>query len=254
MKLFQGKKVKKPSVLAALCILTALALLFSGGAATLARFLSQSQSEGVAVAKPFYFTSDKLAEDSPYYQIDPNPDGDGSVSFQMRNYADSYRRTNFDFAFTWKVTADDGTVLKEPVTVDFSGSSAQEQDLSCTVAAAYVSGGREITVTAYTEQPYSETLSARFGFGEGSGAIEYEVSSQDSAVILEIFGGNGGDVSVSWPEGDGLTPDKTNPALAGASGNSATFQAEKGVRYALVFFKKDPSSSYSKGDFTVSGA
>ncbi len=261
MKLFKTDKTKKKklSMLATLCILTALALLLSNGAVTLAKYIISTQKESTAVAKPFYFSSDKLDETTPYYQLDTRRSGAVTVKFQLRNYIDKLRCTDSGFSCTYQITADDGTVIPpsggstadNPGTVTFTGGSQDPKDISFPVDASYFADGRKVTVTASTTSPYDKTIQAEFGFAKGQAQLQYSVSEKSGAVVLEV-GGAEGSLTVAWPEN--LIPDRSNPMLQGAGDRSVTFTAESSTRYAFTFMKADPSKTYSENDFQVSAS
>ncbi len=243
-----GKNRKKSSLLAALCFFTALALLLSGGAVTLARYIQETQRDGLAVAKPFYFSSDKLEEEPQYYQLDSTGGTSVEIRFQLRNYVDKLRCTDVNFSCEYKVTAEDGTVL-DSGTRSFTGGAQKDEQISLTADSAYFAGDKRVTVTASTQSPYQKTISAQFGFAKGQEQLQWSVSQQGGAMVLEIGGGAGNSVTVSWP--DTLVPDRSNSVLAGADATSVTFQIESGVRYALAFLKTDPTISYTEKDFTI---
>lgn len=247
----KGKDIKRKrySLLASLCLLTALALLLSGGAVTLARYVMDKQTQGTAVAKPFYFSSDKLAEESPYYQLD-STGGEVQLTFELRNYIDELRCTDSDFSCRYQVFSDTGEELAAGER-SFSANVQKAESVSVAVDPAYFSGGREVTVSASTTAPYRESISGRFGFSKGQNQLQYSVSQQGNAVVVEISGGSG-NVSLSWPEG--LVPDRSNPLLEGAGPSSTTFQAESGIRYAVTFLKTDAARNYSKSDFILAGS
>lgn len=241
---------KKLSPLVALCILTALALLLSGGAVTLAKYIMETRREGAAVAKPFYFSSDKLQEDGPYYQTDSVGGDQVKISFQLRNYVDKLRCTDTNFSCSYAVTTASGEELFSG-TKSFSGGSPKDEQVEVTVDSSYFANGSEVTVTAATktpDAPYDKTISARFGFAKGGAQLQYSVTRQDRAVVLEI-GGAEGNVTVAWP--NTLTPDKSNSMLDGAEGNSVTFAAESSTRYAFTFLMTNDALTYDKEDFTV---
>lgn len=261
MKLFKAKKDKKKklSMLAALCFLTALALLLSNGAVTLAKYIISAQKEGTAVAKPFYFSSDKLDETAPYYQLDSGTNGTVTVKFQLRNYIDKLRCTDSGFSCTYQITADDGTVIptadgsaaENPGSVDFTGGGPEVKEISFPVDASYFSEGKKITVTARTTSPYKKVIQAEFGFSAGQAQLQYSVSEKNGAVVLEV-GGAEGSLTVTWPED--LVPDRSNQMLQGAGNASVTFAAESSTRYAFTFLKTDASKTYSESDFQVSSS
>lgn len=246
---WRGIPKKKTSLLTALVILAALALLFSGGAVTLAKYIASRSSEVAAVARPFYFTSDKLEEGGAYYQLDSVTGDSVKINFQLLNYVDDFRCTDVDFTCNYTVTTDAGTTLATGSRSFTGGTPTAEGPVSLDVDALNFEDGRNVTVTATVEQPYKKTISAKFGFAMGQQQLSSKVTEQEEAVVLELGGGDGGSVTVGWPAT--LIPDRSNPTLSGAAANSVTFTAESGVRYAFTFLKSDAALHYSETDFTI---
>lgn len=247
MKLRLGKKEYHISPLAALGILAALALLISAGSITLAKYISVWNKTDAAIAKPFYFCSDKLGLENPYYQLTSTGEDTVQVSFTLQNYVDDLRCTPVDFACDYAVRDSDGVLLTAENAqgqVSFTANSAHSETVTLSVDASLLSGGKSITATATTteESPYQKTISARFGFSMGAGQITGELTQEDNAVVLSIEGGAGESVTVNWP--NSLAPDRTGSVLSAASGESVTFSAESGISYALAFLKTDPGKTY----------
>lgn len=246
------KKIKR-SLLVALCLLTAGALTVSAGVVTLAKYITQNQGEGAAVARPFYFSSDKLGEDSPYYQIDEPGEGQVvEISFTLSNFVDTLRRTDTDIHYEYRVINGDG----QPI-ASAGGQGTLAGTGFTTTPAIELSLAQEdfgingvITVEAESTSPYEKLLSAQFGFAAEQRELQVVVGEQGDAVVLELAGGNGGSLTVSWP--DTLSPDLSNTVFEGASPGTVTFIMESGARYGLTFLKHDPSITYTVADFTIS--
>lgn len=247
------KKTRKNSVLAALCFTMALTMLLSAVGSTLAKYIAQDGGSGTAVAAPFYFSSDKLSEDNPYYQISkPEAGGTVNITFTLSNFVDQLRCTDeLIFCYVQVISGTD----PEGVPVKFKSARLaggfHTTTMSFDLRESDFTDG-VVTVVAECETPYVKTLSARFGFSDRQHELQWTVSEQENAVVLEVGGGNGGAVAVAWP--DTLLPDPADAALSGASGGSVSFSLQPGVRRALTFLKKDPLLSYSKEDFTVTAS
>lgn len=254
------KKRKLTGVLAALCFTVALALLLSSAGATLAKYIRQDKGNGAAVAAPFYFTSDKLEPLSggqyPHYQIDDPGQGENAeIVFELSNFVDQLRHTGERIDYTLAVTAgSDGsgeavTWAGPEASGSLSAGGERTNTVTMTIPRESFGSGQVVTVTATATTPYEKTIGAQFGFVPRQYGLQWDVRDEDGAVVLEIAGGSGKEVTVTWP--DGLIPDPSNAALQGASSNSATFTAETGVRYALAFLKAEPGKSYDKSSFEV---
>lgn len=258
----KAKGNRRKNALAALCFATALVLLLSSAGATLAKYLRKDQGSGLAVAAPFYFVSDKLGEpDSsgnyPYVQIsDPGEGGSAVVEFDLSNYVDKLRRTGGEISYT--ITAVAGSVPAAEVSggqaVSWTGTEASgtlaaggdnTASVSMSIPRESFGSAQTVTVTAASSEPYARTIGAQFGFTPQQRELQWAFTDKGSAVVLEIAGGSGKNVTVTWPAT--LSPDLSNDAFRSAVQGSTTFLAEPGVRYALTFLKTDPT----KHDYTV---
>ena len=250
-----GKRKKVTSMLATVCFLTALALLLSTAGVTLAKYISQQKSSGAAVAKPFYFSSDKLGEELPYYQIDePAEGGNAEITFTLSNFIDRLRRTEGALHYTYQAVSGSGpegtAIAGTAGQGDFAGTDFETTpEIVLTLDPAAFEQDGTVTVIATATSPYKKTIGARFGFASEESEVQYAVSTQGDAVILELSGGDGGGITVAWPSE--LTPDLTNTVFQGASANSVTFVPETGKRYALTFLMTEHGKEYTAQDFTV---
>lgn len=259
MKNRAERKEKRISSLAVFLLLTLLASLLSSAGVTLAKYVTARQDSGAVVAKPFYFSSDKLDADAPYYQLDSTGGSTVTVTFQLRNYVDQYRCEDSNFSCTYQVASEDGTVIpstggsaaENPGTVSFTGGTPDAKEISFPVDSSYFTGGKKVIVTASTAVPYAKTISAEFGFARGQAQLQYSVSQRNDAVVLEI-GGAEGPVTVVWPQE--LIPDRSNPMLQGADATSITFTAESSTRYAFTFLKSDITKNYDADSFQIQEA
>lgn len=248
--------------LAILCFTVALALLLTSLGATLAKYFRQESSAGVAVAARFFFTSDKLdGEDGAYYQIaEPAGDADAVIEFNLYNYVDALRCTKEAVQYTyWAVAGSDGDGeviegTQRASTGVFTAGVQSTEAVSLSVPQSAFGDDRVVTVFAQSSAPYAKTLRAQFGFDQREYTLQWSVEEDDAAVVLRFAGGDGGEVTVTWPTE--LYPDKSNPVLQGgdASDGAVTFQAEEGVRYAMTFLKPVPGQSYPKSLFSVTEA
>lgn len=252
MKIRGKKPDKKRSLLAVLLFFALLALLLSTTGVTLAKYVSQRHSSGAAVAKPFYFSSDKLAEDTPYYQIDEPAEGETvEVAFTLSNFVDRLRRTDTSIHYTYRAEDASGAVV--PGTQGEGDLAAGDFETTPQIVlelghAAFGDGGA-VTVVAESTSPYQTVISAKFGFVPVQEQLQVSVGEQGDAVVMELAGGDGGNVTVSWP--DSLSPDLSNTVFEGAVPGSVTFAAKSGARYALTFFKSDPAAEYTAADFQI---
>lgn len=252
-RLKENKNKKLTTVLAALCFTMALALLLSAVGGTLAKYITSDKGNSAAVAAPFYFTSDKLSEDIPYYQVSEASGGErAKITFSISNFIDDLRCTSeaIDYKY-WVVPGSD--INGEPIaTSEVSGTLSGEfttEDVTIIVNDELFSEDGVATVVLETDKPYTKVIAARFGYAEQHYNMRWSVEEEGSAVVLNISGGSGGTVTVAWPSG--LTPDRTGSILSGAESGSVSFTAQPGVSYALTFFKANSADSYSAAGFSV---
>lgn len=250
------KQKKLTNVLAALCFAMTLALLLSAVGATLAKYIRQDQANGAAVAAPFYFTSDKLGADNPYYQIsEPTSGGTAAVSFTLSNFVDQLRCSSETIEYTyWAVSGANASAGAIAGTEDSGTLSGEFQTNTVQLNLQKSDFGSDgvVTVIVQSVSPYEKTLSARFGFAAQQYGLQWQTAEKGNAVVLEVAGGDGSNVTVAWP--DGLYPDLSNEVFQGMDPGSVTFAAQPGVCYALTFLKSDPADTFTKDSFTVTAS
>lgn len=256
---------KKGSLLATLCGLTALAVVLSTGAVSLARYVAERRVEDVAAATPFYFVSDRLSSDEPlpYTQLAPSASGDkAEINFTVSNHVDALRFSSEDITYTcdikangesvhYTVKVDEGSVADDKITL--KGGQRTDQKVTLEVAKTVLAAG-PVTVTATTSSPYEKKISGTFGFaGEDTAGLQTALRGENGAVVLEVIGeiAEGQAVKITWP--DGLTPDPGSVYLADADTSSRTVRVEGPLqgRFSVNFLKTGPDQSYEKSQFSV---
>lgn len=253
----KGKKGLINRILAALCFTMALVLLLSGLGATLAKYIRQDSKPGTAAAMLFYFESEEL--DGEYHTAAVNTGtGEAQITVSLSNYLseneEDTRCTQRDTQYNcWAYWADDS--YRTPIegteqSGTLSGGTKTKDDLTIRLKESDFGESRDrvVTVVAQSTSPYAKTLMAEFGLSEKANELQWNVEEQENAVVLEIAGGSGGPVTVTWP--DSLLADPYNELLQGVSGNSVTFAPQPGTRYALTFLKES-AGTYNEEDFTV---
>lgn len=249
------KKNKKISTLAMFVLLTALALLLSFGAYTMARYFSEHENQAAAVAKPFYFSSDRLSAEAPepYYQLEAQDDVDEiNVKFELRNFVDSLRIT--DESFSVDCHAEDifgNEIAGTGSTVNFSNSAgASVREVTLSLDKELFESGATIRVVAVSSGMYEKRLSATYGFTAIQNTITYIVEDIGNMVLLHLGGGSTGQTAaINWREG--LIPDTSDVLFANAVGSSASVSVESGRIYTFTFYKQDVGIEYDQSDFDV---
>ena len=123
------KKKMTVAVISAVLVLTAALCIVPA----LAKYITRQCKQSALVSDSFYFTSDYLrADETPEYTVI----GD-SVTFEIRNYADSLRINGSDIPYTVAADAGSldrsggtltgGTVGSDSITLSHSFSGTEEQ-------------------------------------------------------------------------------------------------------------------------------
>ena len=246
----KGKKGLINRVLAALCFTMALILLLSGLGATLAKYITSGSKGGAASAGPFFFESEELSETTGEKYHRPRELEDGNtveITFSLSNFYGELC-TMTDVSYTCWVENEWGEIQGKKITDTLAGETPVTAPVTLTLQKGDFGIENVVTVYAKSTAPYEKTLSAEYGFEERTAELQWTVTEQDGAVVLEIAGGSGKPVTVTWPSS--LKPEPFNEILQGVSGNSVTFTPQPGNRYALTFVKES-GGTYSKEDFTV---
>ena len=246
----KGKKGLINRVLAALCFTMALILLLSGLGATLAKYITSGSKGSAASAGLFFFESDKLREDSltRYPFEETGEAGTVTLSFTLFNFKEDLGCTKTRIEYEYWLENASGE------TIDGKGGSGiligenKEELVELTLEEGYLGSGDTVTVHVRSTAPYVKTLSAEFGRTTQTNALQWNVEEEEGAVVLELAGGSGSPVTVTYPSG--LLADPYNELLQGVSGNSVTFTPQPGTRYALTFLKES-GGTYNEDNFTV---
>lgn len=241
------KKIRNAA--AALCFTVALVLVLTSMGATLAKYRREHISSGMAAAAPFYFTSDKLSADRPYFQTDPaDSEGMVEIRFTLSNFIDDLRTTDKEIRYTLRTLSGGSEIAGAGKQGTLSGAK-QTEAVTLPVRASDFGEEGKVTVIAEATSPYQKEISAEFGLSAREEGLVWQVKDENGTVTLELAGGEGQSVWVSWP--GGLVPDPVNSLLQSAEDGRAVFTAQAGERYALVFLKTSPETSYGKADFSV---
>lgn len=255
-----GKREKKKgSLLATLCFITALAVVLSTGAVSLARYAMQSRKEGVAAAARFYFVSDLLSEDETQAPIQVDPPETGNMvklSFTVSNHIDDLRWSKKAIKFECAAyDADEKRVASIPPRQDLAADKRDEQTITMEIDKSHFQNG-PVTVIAKATSPYEKELKGTFALsGAGASGLLYNVYEENGAVVLELIGDvdDTESVMIQWPQG--LVNDPgctafTKYGMVTASSRTARLDGPiNNRRLALTFLKT--SQSYDKSEFSV---
>lgn len=238
---------KKKITVAVISAISALTLML-GIVPSLAKYVTEYGKQSEVVSDNFYFTSDYLSESAiPKYKIC----GD-SVSFEIRNYIDSYRVNASDIVYT--VTALDGTlspvdVTLSPVDGRLNGGTENGDSDIITLTYSGEEAGKEITVTVRSSSPYVKELKAKFVFTKP--VLRYEIIDSVGSYYAELYihtANEAKTVKISWDKTE-LLIDETNDYVFGKltpdkKTASVTIPAHTTVK--IAFFKNDITKDYSR--------
>lgn len=253
--------MKKNKITVAVISVVSFFALMLGIVPSLAKYVTEHGKQSEVVSDNFYFTSDYLSESAiPEYKIC----GD-SVSFEIRNYIDSYRVNASDIVYT--VSASGGTLTQggDPTSGGtLTGGSMARDIITLTYSGAEVE--KEITVTVRTvrtvksSSPYVKELKAKFVFTKP--VLKYEITDSSGSYFAELYihtANEAKEVTVNW-DTEKLLIDETNDYVIRGNLNDAknsvsvTIPAHTTVK--IAFFKnyditKDYSCEATRFDKTI---
>ena len=230
--------MKKKKITVAVISVVSFFALMLGIVPSLARYVTEHGKQSEVVSDNFYFTSDYLSESAiPEYKIC----GD-SVSFEIRNYIDSYRVNASDIVYT--VTATDGTLSSNGGTL----IGGTEKCAKITLTYSGEEAEKEITVTVTSSSPYVKELKAKFVFTKP--ALRYEITDSVGSYFAELYihtANEAKTVTVNWDKAE-LLIDETNDYVFGklnADKNAASVDIPAHTTVKIAFFKTDITKDYS---------
>lgn len=237
--------MKKKKITVAVISVVSFFALMLGIVPSLAKYVTEHGKQSEVVSDNFYFTSDYLSESAiPEYKIC----GD-SVSFEIRNYIDSYRVNASDIVYT--VSANVGTLTQggEPTSGGtINGGTKAAHTVTLTYSGEEVE--KEITVTVTSRSPYVKELKAKFVFTKP--VLRYEITDSVGSYYAELYIHTANEektVTVKWDTAK-LLIDETNDYVFGkltADKKSASIIIPAHTTVKIAFFKNDITKNYSCG-------
>lgn len=240
--------VKKRIILASVCILLTVFQVIGG--VLYAKYVQGEKKNIVASSPNFYFDSDYLTKTNAEYTLNADTE---SVTFRLRNYADSLRYSDDEIAFS--VTVECLTVPAPDVPAVLSLSHGSIPAGSPNEVAITLSGlksGYTYRVVAVGDAGFRETLGAVFTVHDTDKCLYKHLAVYDEYVILTVWTRDlEGRADIAFPAD--LIPDNTWPQMATASTASGEFSVDysKYTSYNFRFFKNLLSDSFSVTDFDV---
>ncbi len=252
----KNRKVTGRSRLLLPVILLASALVFSAVGGVLAKYITRSAGQDVAMAHEFYFTSDLLTREGERHSLSSGTD---SITVKICNFEDNLRYSTLDIDFTVTVTdGESGKTVAGRLTGNSKNQAVIEIGSGKTLDMD-VESGKVYTVTAKGENGFSETLTAVFTVLPEEGTVYKYAEDEEYYVTLTVWTQNiSGNVQIAYP-GNELVADSTDKVMKNVSQSASGFTDTLNFdgaysSYKYRFFKKDTTKKYTAENFTVSCA
>ena len=237
--------MKKNKITVAVISVVSFFALMLGIVPSLAKYVTEHGKQSKVVSDNFYFTSDYLSESAiPEYKIC----GD-SVTFEIRNYIDSFRVNASNIVYT--VSANVGTLTQggEPTSGGtINGGTKAAHTVTLTYRYSEEEAEKEITVTVRSSSPYVKELKAKFVFMKP--VLRYEITDSVGSYYAELYihtANEAKTVKVNWDTAK-LLIDETNDYVFGnlnVDKNSASVSIPAHTTVKIAFFKNDITKNYS---------
>lgn len=188
------KKKKKDKIPFKIIILIIAIVLVSYAGFTLARYVIEELHGYYLNSKHFYFTSNRLKENNPLYQVN-NWSGVGSfnISFDLLSEKNSLVYANYDIPYTVTYTCPNDVIcsVDKPTGTIYRASSTHSDTITLSVnpQRAYSENERlTVHIVASSTSPYVKTITADFEYVVGKQGITYEIEdvANRTYMILKI--------------------------------------------------------------------
>lgn len=175
------KKSKKEKLLFKIIILIIAIVLVSYAGFTLAKYVIEELHGYYLNSKHFYFTSNRLKENNPLYQVN-NWSGVGSfnISFDLLSEKNSLVYADYDIPYTVTFTCPNDVIcsVDKPTGTIYRTSSTHSDTITLSVnpQRAYLENERLVVhIVANSTSPYAKTLTADFEYVVGKQGVTYEI-------------------------------------------------------------------------------
>lgn len=249
-------------------VLIVLCLAIFGLAKVAAKYVKETETTNVAVAKEFYFKSDLL--DGNTHTISPlDENGTASLTFQLMNHEDELRYSDVDIKYevtvneiesqstnliqndvTDQVVKDSNNAKKGTIPSGQAVDDNTSHDQTVTLQG--LEAGKSYKVTAKAISPYEKELTATIKVNPIDTDVKASISDEGSYVEATVWTVDyNGNITLKYC--DGLIPDNTDPMLEDArlAGKSVDFAQvqfsdwKANTSHVFRFFKADTAKSYS---------
>lgn len=188
------KKKKKENIFLKIIVLVVLIILISYGGATLAKYVIEEFHGYYLNSKHFYFTSNRLKENNPLYQVN-NWSGVGSfnISFDLLSEKNSLVYADYDIPYTVSFTCPNDVIcsVDKPSGTIYRASSTHSDTVTLSVnpQRAYLENEHLIIhISASSTSPYEKTITADFEYVVGKQGVTYEIEdvANQAYMILKV--------------------------------------------------------------------
>ena len=188
------KKKKKDKIPFKIIILIIAIVLVSYAGFTLARYVREELHGYYLNSKHFYFTSNRLKENNPLYQVN-NWSGVGSfnISFDLLSEKNSLVYANYDIPYTVTYTCPNDVIcsVDKPTGTIYRTSSTHSDTITLSVNPQRAYSENEhltVHIVASSTSPYVKTITADFEYVVGKQGVIYEIEdvANRTYMILKI--------------------------------------------------------------------
>ena len=171
-----------------ICLIIAIIVLIPLGY-TLAKFVLTEFHEFFLSSKNFYFTSNRLAENNPGFQVD-NWSGieNITIEFALKSSKNDYLLADYDVPFT--ITVDDPQDVvchtnDSPGIIYKNNDNQTTVTITCVPQRAFIEGeSTVIQVYATSSSPYIKTISATFEYVVTRTSVTYDITDSVKSAYM----------------------------------------------------------------------
>ena len=158
--------------------------------ATFGRYVVNTINNFFVRSKEFYFYSDKLSEESSYYQIDNWTGVDPyTITVNMNSRLNNIKVTTYDIDYNISYRASENCscqLSKEAGTI-LASSNSDYFNLTITPNTGLTTGDKVwVVITATSNAQYKKTLTATFVLTVGKENLSYEIKDSVASKYLEL--------------------------------------------------------------------
>lgn len=188
------KKKKSEKIPLKIIILIIVIVMLVYGGVTLAKYVIEELHGYYLNSKHFYFTSNRLKENNPLYQIN-NWSGVGSfaISFDLLSEKNSYVYTNYDIPYTVTFQCPNDVIcsVDKPSGTIYSASATHSDTVTVSVnpQRAYLENEHLVVhIVASSTSPYVKTITADFEYVVGKQGVTYSIDdvANQPYMILKV--------------------------------------------------------------------